>query len=53
MAIDAEVRILEKEVEIMAERAQNEKQTVQPIDPKKQSLEEIEKILEKSKCRVD
>ena len=53
MAIDAEVRILEKEVQILADRAEKENQTVKPIDPKKQSLEEIEKILEKSKCGVD
>ena len=44
---------VEKEVKIMAERAEKENQAVQPIDPKKQSLEEIEKILEKSKCGVD
>ena len=53
VAIDAEVHVLEKEVKIMAERAEKENQAVQPIDPKKQSLEEIEKILEKSKCGVD
>ena len=53
MAIDAEVHVLEKEVKIMAERAEKENQAVQPIDPKKQSLEEIEKILEKSKYGVD
>ena len=49
IAISDEVKILEKEVKIMSAKAEKESNAVIPIDPKKQSLDEIERILTQSK----
>ena len=52
VAIADEVKELEKDAERMAARAEKERVDVKPIDPKKQSLEEIEQILTKSKSSL-
>ena len=52
VAIADEVKELEKDAERMAARAEKEREDVKPIDPKKQSLEEIEQILTKSKSSL-